>query len=135
VDYLRIGKMQELCPAILAATLLVATPLFGFGYLACAQGGLPFASPNDVNRRHLGPTGKPCLVLDGAGRPQLVNRQIFDHVVAAANSCPQRITVNVCYYGSRNCVTIDVPPYERKEAVLGVFPYQKDFRYGYTERF
>jgi hypothetical protein len=34
-----------------------------------------------------------------------------------------------------NCIVIDVPSHERKKAVLGVFPYLRNFHYEYKERF
>jgi hypothetical protein len=92
-------------------------------------------APNDLNKVHKGPTGKPCLSLSGSAKPQIVNREMFDHIVSIANSCPQRINVHVCYYRTDHCVTVDVPPYERTETVLGVFPKLQDFRFEYKERF
>jgi hypothetical protein len=92
-------------------------------------------APNGLNKVHKGATGKPCLSLSGSAKAQIVNREMFDHIVRIANSCPQRINVNVCYYRTDHCVTVDVPPYERAETVLGVFPKLQDFRFEYKERF
>jgi hypothetical protein len=86
-------------------------------------------------KRHNGPTGKPCLGLSGSAKPQIVNRDLLDHIISIANSCAQRITLHVCYYRSEHCITVDVPPYERKEAVLGVFPKLGDFQAEYKEQF
>jgi hypothetical protein len=88
-----------------------------------------------INKHHTGPTGKPCLDLFGQGKPQLVNHDIFDHVVSASNSCGQHIKVQVCYYKSEHCIMMDVPAYQRKDAVLGVFPKQVDFQFEYKEQF
>jgi hypothetical protein len=97
--------------------------------------GMGIASPNETNRRHFGPTGKPCLSLTGSSKPQLVNHDMIDHSISVTNSCGQRLKVNVCYYRTQECILIDVSPYERKEALLGVFPKMLDFRFDYKERF
>jgi hypothetical protein len=105
------------------------------GAQGTASSGMGIASPNETNRRHFGPTGKPCLSLTGSSKPQLVNHDMIDHSVSITNSCPQRLKVNVCYYRTQECILIDVPPYERKEALLGVFPKLLDFRFDYKEQF
>jgi hypothetical protein len=125
---------------VVRAGLLVAGILCCQGDLAIAQSGAPsagsiFGGPSDIAKRHLTTTGKPCLTFTAEARPQLVNRDIFDHWIAAVNGCPLRIKVNVCYYRSLHCVLMDLPPYDRKETVLGFFPKQKDFRYEYKEQF
>jgi|ERR1700678_4389670 hypothetical protein len=132
--------MHESCQVIFGVTLLGVVGLFWLGDPACAQIAAPTsgtlsATPNDTNKRHNGPTGKPCLSLSGSAKPQVVNKEIFDHWVSAANSCGQHIKVNVCYYKSQNCIMMDVPPYERKDVVLGVFPKLQDFRFEFKEQF
>jgi hypothetical protein len=138
---IKIRQRQSSCQGIVRTELIAI-----FVFLSCWRHataaetiapapGTIFVSPNDVNKRHIGPTGKPCLSLAGSAKPQIVNREIFDHMVSIANSCPQRINVHVCYYGTQHCVTEDVAPYERKETVLGVFPKLQYFRFEYKEKF
>lgn len=95
---------------------------------------LPGGETSDA-LRHYGPTGKPCLRVDGVARPQLVNPKIFEHVISATNSCSERIKVQVCYYRTEDCVPLEVGGYGRKEVVLGIMPSMKEFRFEYREQF
>jgi hypothetical protein len=71
----------------------------------------------------------------GFGRRISSNLNLFDHVVKVTNSCPQQITVQVCYFESQDCVSVDVPGGETKEAILGTMPSAKEFRFDFTEKF
>ena len=84
---------------------------------------------------HRGPTGSPCLAVGGFARPHLVNPNLYDHVVVVVNKCPQRIAMRVCYYNTQDCIPVEVPGNERKEAILGVLPSAKDFRFEFREKF
>jgi hypothetical protein len=115
--------------AALAQALVPATPLdprFGGGF---ASGGSADA------RNHKGPTGKPCITVSGDSRSQTVNPQIYNHVVVAANSCSQNISMKVCYYHSDHCIAMTVPGYSQKEAMLGIMPSMNGFRFEFRERF
>jgi hypothetical protein len=85
--------------------------------------------------RHRGPTGKPCLEVGAYARPHTVAPNVYDHVIDATNSCPQRITIRVCYYQTQNCVPLEIPGGERKQAILGTLPAVKEFRFEFVERF
>jgi hypothetical protein len=85
--------------------------------------------------RHRGPTGKPCLSIDGSARRHAANANVYDHVIFATNGCAQRITMQVCYYKSQECIPMEVPGYGRKEAVLGTLPSMKEFRFEFREKF
>jgi hypothetical protein len=85
--------------------------------------------------RHRAPTGVPCLTVGGLARPHIVNPNVYDHVITVKNSCPQRITMQVCYYKSQDCVPMEIPGGERKEAVLGSLPSVRDFRFEFREKF
>jgi hypothetical protein len=98
------------------------------------NGGI-FADPDALSKRHKGPTGKPCMTLEGSARPEKINSNIIEHWVSAANSCGQLIKLKICYYRTEHCVMVEVPPWDRKDTVLGIFPALKDFRYEYTEQF
>jgi hypothetical protein len=86
-------------------------------------------------KSHTSSSGKPCLSVAGSSKAQRINPDIYDHLISITNSCPMRIKVRVCYYQSDHCVSMDIPSYERREEVLGVFPRLKDFRYEYKELF
>jgi hypothetical protein len=127
--------MQKLCLALmLSAALSILV-----GDAVHAQNGLStsgiFGDPNNLAKRHNGPTGKPCITIEGSAKPQTINPNIFEHWVSAANSCGQHIKVNICYFQTQHCVMVDVPPWDRKDTVLGIFPALRDFRYDYTEQF
>ena len=92
-------------------------------------------SLNDLKQRHLAPTGKPCLTITTFAKAQRINPKIFEHWIAAANSCGQRIKLKVCYYKTDDCVAIDVPPFEKKETVLGIFPSLNSFQIETKEQF
>ena len=89
----------------------------------------------DASRHHMGPTGKPCLSLSSSAKAQTVNKNIYEHWVGAANSCGQHIKVQICYYKSNDCITMDVPAFGRKDSVLGIFPALQNFRYEAKEQF
>ena len=92
------------------------------------------SSSNDI-LRHRSPIGTPCLTVAGFPRPHVVNPNVYDHVISAKNSCAQRITIQICYYKSLDCMPLEVPGGERKEAVLGTLPGAKEFRFEFKEKF
>jgi hypothetical protein len=120
-----------------AQGIAIERPVFG------ASAGIRAASPplalddpkNASAKVHRDPYGKPCVDVFGLSRPQTVNTKMFDQSVIAENHCSRLIKLKICYYGSLSCVPADVPPYGRKETLLGFFPTMKEFRYQYTEQF
>lgn len=86
-------------------------------------------------RRHRDATGQPCVRVGGFARAQTTNPRIFDHMITATNNCSQLIKLKVCYYQSQSCMPVELPGYSRREAVLGIYPALRDFRYEYTEQF
>jgi hypothetical protein len=84
---------------------------------------------------HLGPTGKPCLKVEGHVKAQTMNPNIFNHMITVRNDCSQPIKMQVCYYQSQHCAPLEVPGYGRKEATLGIMPAMKEFRFEYREQF
>jgi len=96
----------------------------------------PVLSGHDPHpKRHLGPTGKPCLMVMGTARPQVINPNIYEHVIAAKNACSQIIKIQACYRGAERCVPLTVTAYARRETVLGIQPAAKEFRFEYREQF
>jgi hypothetical protein len=89
---------------------------------------------NEPSRRHLGPNGKPCLALEGYTKPQAINKNVFEHWIRATNTCGQHIELRVCYHKSNDCIAMNVPPWDTKSSVLGIYP-MKDFQYDAKEKF
>lgn len=83
---------------------------------------------------HLGPTGKPCLTVESYAKPQVLNKNTFEHWIKATNSCGQHIDLQVCYHRSGDCIVMKVPPWDSKNSVLGIYP-MKDFQYDAKEKF
>jgi hypothetical protein len=100
-----------------------------------AQLPLLSGTPSAGVKSHLGPTGKPCLTVFGSAKAQIINPNIFEHIIMASNECSQPIKMKVCYYQSSQCVPLDVPAYGRKEIVLGIMPAMNQFRFEYREQF
>jgi hypothetical protein len=56
-------------------------------------------------------------------------------VITASNRCAKLIKVQVCYYRTQQCIPMEIPGRMRKDAVLGMIPSIKDFRYEFREKF
>ena len=109
--------MQENPTRMLRTSIVWSSLLFGL----CGQ-SFGQILPNSHDRKHMGPTGKPCLALHGSARAQTINPRIVEHVVSATNSCTMNIKVKVCYSGRTECITMNVPAYGKTETVLGIYP-------------
>jgi hypothetical protein len=107
----------------------------GAGNSAPAQTPRIGASGGSEILRHRDFTGKACLDVDGFARPHVVNNNLYDHVISAVNNCPRQISITVCYYQTDDCVRMDIPGNERKEAILGTMPSTKDFGFEFREKF
>jgi hypothetical protein len=140
-------------------TLLVLTGLVTLSCVASAQSGIgPFdssapivgatpglqtpATPpstfdgeNTQILRHKDFTGRPCLDVNGYAQPHTIDPHLYDHIITAINHCPQRITIDVCYYDSQDCIPMDIPGEGQKDIVLGTMPAEKDFRFEFREKF
>lgn len=100
------------------------------------------AQPNDlfgndqdtVAGVHMSITGKPCVTVAAEAMPDQANPKNFFHMALAANACSQRILIEVCYYQTLTCSQLQLPPYGRKETMLGIMPAMKGFRYEYREQ-
>ena len=85
--------------------------------------------------RHRDFAGQPCLIFEGFARPHTINPNLYDDVVAITNNCPRHISVRLCYTGNDDCISVDVPGSERKEAILGMLPAIKNFSFEFHEKF
>ena len=63
-----------------------------------------------------------------------VKPKTFEHIVSGHNRCAITVRLKVCYYGSLNCVPLDVPGHDDGQASLGISP-ESGFHYQYTEQF
>ena len=115
--------MQENLTRMLRTSIVWSSLLFGL----CGQSFGQILDLHSIDRKHVGPYGKPCLALHGSPRPQTINPRIAEHVVSATNSCPINIKVRVCYSGKTECITMDVPSYGKTEKVLGIYPSSMPF--------
>jgi hypothetical protein len=86
-------------------------------------------------RRHRDLAGSPCLTVSGFAQAHVIDPNLYDDVIAVVNGCPHRIAMQVCYYQSDSCIEMDVPGESRKEAILGILPATKDFRFEFREKF
>jgi hypothetical protein len=93
------------------------------------------ASAGTQTLRHRGPTGDPCLEVGGFARRHTTVSNLYDHVIAVKNNCAQQLSIQVCYYNTQNCLPVEIPGGERKEAILGTMPSTKDFRFEFREKF
>jgi hypothetical protein len=107
----------------------------GVGVRAPAQLSILNSTQDSPVKKHMGPTGKPCLTVLGYAQQQSINPNLFDHMISASNDCSQPIKMTVCYYQTQQCLPIDVPAYGRKEVVLGIMPAMKQFQFEYRELF
>jgi hypothetical protein len=133
-------NMHKPGQAMLRITLLGPVVLALLSDFALGQTVVPssrsiFPSGNDLNRRHLAPSGKPCLSLESYAKSQVINSHIFEHWVSATNICGQNIKLRICYYKTQDCIAVDVPPWGHKDSVLGIYPALQDFRFDATEQF
>jgi hypothetical protein len=138
---LRVGKILMtgiLLSSVAAAAQGITTQRPVFGSSGGIRASPPVALDDPENARvkvHHDPYGKPCVDVFGVSRPQIVNTNMFDQFVIAENHCSKVIKLKICYFGSFSCAPVDVPPYGRKETLLGFFPTTGEFRYQYTEQF
>ena len=123
---LRVRFIAAFFLTVLGGQALVLSPV--------AAAGFPPVQ-NDLARRHWGPTGSACLAIEGDAKAEVVNKNIYQHQIKITNSCGQAIKVHVCYYKSDHCIDIDVPAWEKKDSVLGIFPALKRFQFEAKERF
>lgn len=131
-----------------ASTVLFALGLIGISsvapafaqtgnYLIPAKPRATLQAPgtNSALRTHRNAIGKPCLDFEAMSRAHLANADIYDNIVSIKNQCAQRIMVKLCYFGSEGCIDVEVPAFQRKDAILGVRPQSQFFRYSYKEKF
>jgi hypothetical protein len=80
------------------------------------------AKPDELARHHVGLHGNPCIALDSYVKAQVINKNIYEHWIAATNSCQETIKLQICYHNSSNCIVMALPPWQSKNSVLGIYP-------------
>lgn len=78
--------------------------------------------------------GRPCLDVEAAARPEVVNPVMVDHVVSIKNNCPRTIKVKACYYKSDRCNEVTLEGYKRVDTTLGVMRSVSFFRYSIHQK-
>jgi hypothetical protein len=96
--------------------------------------GEDLTAPDLAMKKHTRLNGKPCIDLGSQAKPELVDKNLFEHWVIATNSCGQHIELQICYSQTSDCIVMKVPPWESKSAVLGIYPL-KEFRFDAKEKF
>jgi hypothetical protein len=96
--------------------------------------GIP-PTQEGLAKRHMSPLGKPCLTIEGYAKPDIANKNIYQHLIKATNECGQDIKVSVCYYQTEHCVLMSVPAWENKTTILGIFPALYRFQFETKEQF
>jgi hypothetical protein len=107
----------------------------GVGVPALPENPTLKASSGNELLRHRGPTGAACLDVGGYARQHTTVANLYDHVIVIKNNCAQRIAIQVCYYNTQDCLPVEIPGGERKEAILGTMPSMTDFRFEFREKF
>jgi hypothetical protein len=79
--------------------------------------------------------GRPCLNIEGVSRKDIVNPNIYQHVISVYNQCLTMVKVHVCYYHSDHCIDMSVPGSQRRDNILGIYPNMRYFRFSYQEKF
>jgi hypothetical protein len=118
-------------------TLFIALTFLAESSAAQQIAPIPGTPPvPDIHAKyHMGPLGKPCLTIAGYAKPETVNKNIYQHWISAANNCGQIVRVRICYFETEDCIVMSVPPWDRKESVLGIFPALKRFKFEAKEQF
>ena len=117
-------------------TIFFLTVLGGQAFGQSAAPAIGFAPvQNDLTKRHWGPTGSPCLAIQGFSKAEAVNKDINQHWIKVTNSCGQAIKVRICYYKTDHCINMDVLAWEKKESMLGIFPALNRFQFEAKEQF
>ena len=98
------------------------------------RGSIPPTQDGPI-KHHMGPLGKACLAIEGYVKPELANKNIYQHLIKVANDCGQNIKVQVCYYKTQDCVLMSIPPWEHKTSILGIFPALKRFQFEAKEQY
>ena len=65
---------------------------------------------------------RSCLTARAYMRPDIANKNLHQNWLSAKNSCSHYIKVSVCYRGSASCISIKVPPWQTKSAIIGYAP-------------
>jgi hypothetical protein len=96
--------------------------------LGHARGGVrsPVKTDGDL---HLNANGKPCLEYFASARPHLIDKSLFDYVVAVTNKCPASIKIQICQKDRSGCSGAVVLAYRSKEFAMGFGPGTNFFEY------
>jgi hypothetical protein len=125
--------------------LMLVRPLAFVGALVAGVAGVTAqSSPSRTGLTLQGPAeggniiknalGRPCLDVEAAAVPHVVDRQVLDHVVSLKNNCPRVIKAKVCYFNSQKCNELTVLAYKRLDTVIGTMRGVSVFRYSIEQK-
>ena len=66
--------------------------------------------------------GKTCIQYDTASRALLVDKNVFDYVVAVTNTCPRAIKLRICQRDGSDCSGVMVQAYRSTDVVMALGP-------------
>ena len=72
---------------------------------------------------------RSCLTARAYIRPDIANKNLHQNWLSAKNSCGHYVKVSVCYRGSASCISIKVPPWQTKSAIIGYAPTASAMHY------
>jgi hypothetical protein len=70
-----------------------------------------------------------CLTVRAYVRPDIANKNLHQNWISAKNNCDRDIKINICYLGSANCISVKVPPWQTKSAIIGYAPTANPMHY------
>jgi hypothetical protein len=65
---------------------------------------------------------KSCLTARAYTRPDIANKNMHQNWLSARNGCSHNVKISVCYRGSVSCISISIPPWQTKSAIIGYAP-------------
>lgn len=72
---------------------------------------------------------KSCLTMRAYVQPDIANKNLHQNWLSAKNSCGRSVKISVCYRGSVSCISISVPAWQTKSAIIGYAPTATPIHY------
>lgn len=65
---------------------------------------------------------KSCLGIRAYVRADIANKNLHQNWISAKNGCGRDIKINICHLDSANCISVSVPRWQTKSAIIGYAP-------------
>jgi hypothetical protein len=72
---------------------------------------------------------KSCLAVRAYARADIANKNLHQNWISAKNSCGRDIKINIFYLGSASCISVSVPRWQTKGAIIGYAPTATPIHY------